>query len=163
MKTKLVLTTMRHTLLILLIIGMAAGCSSGVTDVGNPKNPADVPASGITSFPAVANLVGVYALQTSDSPTPCSIDSGKTPQIAAGVGATQVVLQHFLAFTTASDSITTDYDVSSGLFGTLDTQDDSVCIGSAKFVSSDVQVTIDCQAGSIGGSACASVFLKVSQ
>lgn len=151
---------MRHTLLILLIIGMAAAC--GVTDVGNPKTPADSPSAMEVHFPTVENLVGVYALQTSDSPTPCSIDSGKTPQIAAGDGATQVVLQHFLALTTASDSITTDYDVSSGLFGTLDTQDDTVCIGSAKFVSSDVQVTLDCQS-SADASECTSVFVKTSQ
>lgn len=153
---------MRHIVLILLMIGITA-CSSGVTDIGNPKNAADQPASGTASFPAVANLVGVYTLQSDESLSPCAINSSKTPQITAGNGATQVVVQHFLALTTASDSITADYDAASGLFGTLDTQDTTVCTGSARFVSSDVQVTIDCQSSGAGASECVSIFAKVVQ
>lgn len=152
---------MRHTLYILLIIGLAAGCSSEVTDVGNPKNPADHPSSGIESYPGVTTLVGTYQVQADESLTPCAIDAEETPQIAAGDSPTAVVLQHFLAFTAASDLISTDYDADSGLFGTLDTQDDNVCTASARFVSSDVQVTIDCQGGAADASECASVFVKL--
>lgn len=153
---------MRYTLLILLIIGMATACSSSpVTDVGNPKNPTDQPASGIVSFPDVEDLVGVYQLQEEESPAPCVLNADETPQIIAGIGLTQIVMNHFLAVSAASDSITTDYDVDSGLFGSLDTQDDNVCIGSAKFVEADVQVTLDCQSSGAGASECASVFVKV--
>lgn len=150
---------MRHTLLILLIIGMTAGCSSGVTDVGNPTNPSQPSADGI-SIPSVEDLVGVYQLQADDSPTPCALTAAETPQITAGAGLTAVIVQHFLAFTVASESIATDYDAASGLFGTLDTQDDHVCTGSARFVGTDVQVTLDCQS-SADASECASVFVKV--
>lgn len=151
---------MRHTLLILLIIGMAAGCSSGVTDVGNPTPHADQPSADGISIPSVEDLVGVYQLQADDSPTPCAITAAETPQVTAGASPTAVIVQHFLGFTVASESIATDYDAASGLFGTLDTQDDNVCTGSARFVGTDVQVTLDCQS-SADASECASVFVKV--
>lgn len=169
---------MRKNLLILLLIGIVAACSSPVTDVGNPtisqKPPAstDTPGSpsapspaDVAGFPTVVTLVGAYQLNSDASAaTPlCPFNVSEIPQVVVGDGPTEIVLQHFLAFSAASDSITTDYDVGSGLFGITDTADSKVCIGSARFVSSGVQVSLECQTTDADASGCTSVFVKVSK
>lgn len=155
-----------------------AACSSPVTDVGNPtisdKPPAstDIPGSpsapspeNIAGFPTVSDLVGAYQLKNDTPATTdlCPFIVSEIPQIVAGDKPTEIILHHFLAFSAASDSITTDYASGSGLFSITDTPDNKVCVGSAKFVSSTVQVSLECKIIGTDASNCTSVFVKVSK
>lgn len=175
--------------LYMTILGTALlGCQQGVTDVGNPNitdKPPQASPNTLNPAPTLGQLMGAYSSPsqvaadvqpTSDgSPSPttdptaapvtpaCKTDPQKTQSITSMMDPTQIVLNHFLDYGSATDNIVASYDVKTGEI-TFQISDTTVafasCSGSAKNSADGISITLQCTARTSGNPNCQVTFEK---
>lgn len=167
--------------LVVLAVAML-GCQQGVTDVGNP-NIVDQPPAASPSMqnpgPTLGQLIGGYSLPSpvasevqpssdgsggSSSPAlpSCRADANATQSITPTANPTQVVLNHFLDYGTATENILATYDARSGAIA-LEIADPAVAIASCTGTAKDsggIVVNLQCKARASGDPDCQVTYGK---
>lgn len=155
---------------VMVVIGSALlGCQQGVTDIGNPTISAPVPADNgsnptpsspspsQTSLPAIADLIGTYAISTTQGV--CEFPQDEIPRIILGSVSNQIILLNFLSY--SPDTLVAGAMYQSGNFTITDASVNVSCAGVASFASDNAtQLTITCAIGD-SETSCSSVFTKI--
>lgn len=172
---------------VLLVVGLV-GCNFGVTDTGNPNisdKPPAVSPNTAGAGPSLGQLIGAYSrpqaevaslapggapppvgtpppMDTTALPT-CSFDSQKSQSITLTSDPTQIVLNYFLDYGAATDTILATYNSKTGALA-FQLTDPAVaitsCSGAAKTSSTGISITLQCKARASGGSDCQVTFNK---
>lgn len=156
---------------VLVVVGLcfSLGCQQGVTDIGNPTISAPVPADNSsnptpsspspsqTSLPAIADLIGTYAISTTQGV--CEFPQDEIPRIILGAVSNQIILLSFLSY--SPDTLVAGAMYQSGKFTIVDASVNISCTGVASFASDNAtQLTITCTVGD-PETICSSVFTKI--
>lgn len=143
--------TLRQCLYIMIIGSALLGCQQGVTDVGNPniteKPPAASP-SMQNPGPALGQLIGEYSFPSLITSSICKFDPQKIPSITSTSDPTQIILNDFLDYGSATDTIVATYDSKSGVIS-FQIADSNVaiasCSGTATTSNTGISVILKCQ------------------
>lgn len=161
-------------LTVLIVVGAALlGCQQGVTDVGNPsisKPPQADPASPSNPSPSttkpgptIAQLIGAYEVSPSDG-VACQADVTRDPMIVMASDPTQIVLNYFLNYGTATDNILANYDSKTGAIAfVIDEPSIEIqsCSGTARdSAASAITISMTCRARSNDAPDCQVTFSK---